>query len=200
MKSTSKYSIFDPLSSQRSVALSSVKQTASPVKFERRCKVSTNNSVEKLNKVEILHEERKKMLEKCHNTIEAINEDIFETPSQDKNNRRGRDERNTSKVSRKSTPGINNVRAKSAAQHCQRMQSAKRELDSDKKESKVDLWVKTVQSRKEELFKKRQEVLQAKLQVKEAKRQMLSQYKVGYTPKRGKESPIKVYSENAEAS
>lgn len=80
MQSTSKHSIFDPMSSQRSVGLSSMQQTASPDKFQRRCKVSKRTSPEKLNKQEILDQERRRVLTEYQNSIETVDEDILEDP------------------------------------------------------------------------------------------------------------------------
>lgn len=54
-----------------------------------------------------------------------------------------------------------------------------------------DEFANNVQRRKEELFQKRQEELKAKLQVKEARRQMLTDCKWSYTPKRRIESVTK---------
>lgn len=48
-----------------------------------------------------------------------------------------------------------------------------------------------VQKRKEEIFKKRQEQLQAKLQKKEYKRKLLSENHWGYTPKLNDFSPLR---------
>ena len=50
-------------------------------------------------------------------------------------------------------------------------------------------------NRKEEIFKKRQEELKAKLRKKDAKRKFLAEYNYAYTPKIGEESPIKMLTD-----
>ena len=76
MRSTSKISIFDGSSTQRSGDLNSISKTMSPVKFKRRCKVSEQTSPEKLNKEEILGQERRKILDRYKETIKTVNEDF----------------------------------------------------------------------------------------------------------------------------
>ena len=52
--------------------------------------------------------------------------------------------------------------------------------------------MEAVQKRKEEIFKKRQMELQAKLDKKEAKRRVLTDHGWTYTPKRALETKIKI--------
>ena len=82
-----------------------------------------------------------------------------------------------------------NARLKSLAGKSKKRGTSK--VDPTTKQSKVDTWVSAVQRKKEAIFQKRQEELKAKLQVKEAKRQMLSGSKCSYTPKLDKSTPKK---------
>lgn len=80
VKSGTKFGVFETIASQRSETLNSFKQTTSPKKFQRRCKVSKPNSGEKLNKEFIIHQERKRMLTQGNNSRDnSRNDDLRES-------------------------------------------------------------------------------------------------------------------------
>jgi len=106
------------------------------------------------------------------------------------NFRRSREDRNEGKARQTKIKPLTNIKSSIEGTHY-RPNSSRNMTSRSRKNLFEDSHMAAVQKRKQEIFKKRQIELQAKLQKKEAKRKILSDSKWTYTPKNANESPLK---------